>query len=116
MVVDDDAMNLRMAEFALKKNSYEVVIANSGMECLEKLKKNNIDLVFLDIEMPQMNGIETFEHIRADGSFAELPIVFLTASGDGDNVQKARELGAAGYLMKPFVPQDLIRCVDEVFS
>ena len=116
LVVDDDPMNVRMAEFALKKNSYDVVTANSGPECLEKIQENNVDLVLLDIEMPQMNGIETFEQIRADSNFANLPIVFLTASGDGDNVQKAKELGAADYLKKPFLPPDLLKCVGEVLD
>lgn len=116
LVVDDDQMNLRMAEFILRKDSYDVILAASGLECLEKIKENNIDLVLLDIEMPGMDGIQTAKNIRAEGHLADLPIIFLSASSDEDDVAKADSLGAAAYLKKPFLPPDLLKCVGEVFN
>lgn len=116
LVVDDDPMNLKMADFILKKASYEVISAASGAECLDKLKENSIDLVLLDIEMPQMSGIETLEQIRAEGSFGNLPVIFLSASGEESDVQKANSLGAADYVKKPFLPPALLECVEKVLN
>ena len=116
LVVDDDPMNLKMADFILKKASYEVIPAASGAECLDKLKENSIDLVLLDIEMPQMNGIETLEQIRAEGGFANLPVIFLSASGEESDVQKANSLGAADYVKKPFLLPALLECVEKALN
>lgn len=116
LVVDDDPMNLKMAEFILKKDAYEVVLADSGLQCLEKIKDSSVDLVLLDIEMPQMDGIQTLEHIRSEERFANLPVIFLTASGDAGDADKAQSLGASGYLKKPFLPPDLLKCVGEALN
>ena len=66
-------------------------------------------MVLLDIEMPNMNGIETFEHMNE--MELDIPVIFLTASGDEDDVLNAICLGAVNYLKKPFFPQDLLKRV-----
>ncbi len=114
LVVDDDVINLRMAAHALDKNSYEVVLAGSGAEALEKLKEHQVDLVLLDIEMPEMNGIETFRRLQAD--HADMPVIFLTASGDKKDVMDAIQLGAADYIKKPFLPKDLLERVSKALA
>lgn len=114
LVVDDDAMNLRMAEFILKKNAYEVEKVTSGNECLQYLCENDVDLVLLDVEMPGKSGIETLQQIRENDAIAETRVMFLTASADDDILQKANELGALGYIKKPFLPQDLQERVESV--
>lgn len=116
LVVDDDAMNLRMAEFILKQKEYEVLKADSGMKCLDILKSGKVDLVLLDIEMPVMSGIETLEKIRADKEFAKLPVMFLSASADDDTLEEADKLGAVDYVKKPFMPQDLQARVAKVMD
>ena len=82
LVVDDDAMNLRMAELILKKKGYDVKKADSGQEALALLQHETVDLILLDVEMPVMNGIETLDAIRSRRELAELPIVFLSSSED----------------------------------
>lgn len=117
LVVDDDPMNLKMAEFILKQNGFRVVLAKSGMECLDIIRNRQkvfIDLILLDIEMPIMNGIQTLEHIKMD--VFNIPVIFLTASGDKNDVMKALKLGAVGYIKKPFLPQDLLERVHAVFG
>lgn len=116
LVIDDDSMNLKMAEFILKQKKYRVLLANSGAEGLIMLRRGNIDLVLLDIEMPDMNGIETLENIRKESRFAELPVMFLTASGEPKDVLDAVMLGALDYIKKPFLPQDLLERVGKVFE
>ena len=113
LVVDDDSMNLVRTKMILGKQ-YDVVLAESGEAALNKLKTENIDLVLLDIEMPDMNGIETFERMK------ELPVkdpvIFLTASGYEDDVMRAIRLGAVNYLKKPFYPEELMKRVAKEFE
>lgn len=108
LVVDDDTMNLVRTKMILEKD-YEVLLADSGIKALDKIKGEPVDLVLLDIEMPKLNGIETFERMK---EFAgDIPVIFLTASGQESDVVSAIRLGAVNYLKKPFEPQELIRRV-----
>lgn len=108
LVVDDDSLNLARTKMILAED-YMVLQAESGQEALDKLKKEKVDLVLLDIEMPEMNGIETFERMK--GFVPDIPVIFLTASGLEDDVVSAIKLGAANYLKKPFHPLELRRRV-----
>lgn len=108
LVVDDDDMNLIRAKMILGKK-YNVFLASSGFEALETLRREEIDLVLLDIEMPKMNGFETFERMKE--IVADISVIFLTASGQKDDVVCAIQLGAANYLKKPFHPEELLNRV-----
>ena len=101
LVVDDDTMNLVRTKMILEKE-YSVLMADSGIEALERLKSGVVDLVLLDIEMPKMNGMETFERMKE--FVPEIPVIFLTASG------------AVNYLKKPFEPQELLKRVAREFE
>ena len=104
LVVDDDEMNLMRTEMILEED-YEVLLADSGVRGLHILRNPKIDLVLLDIDMPVMNGIETFQHMK---EFADnIPVIFLTASGEVGDVVEALLLGAVNYLRKPCPPQEL---------
>ncbi len=115
-VVDDDAMNLRMAEFILKQQMYDVVKIESGLECLQMLGKTKPDLILLDVQMPIMNGIKTLEHIREKEETKDIPVVFLTASADTETVIDAGRLGVVDYVVKPFMPQELLSRVEKFFT
>ena len=91
-----------------------MLFAESGEEALDVLKSEKIDMVLLDIAMPNMNGIETFEHMRE--ASIDIPVIFLTASGDEDDVLDALSLGAINYLKKPYVPQELLKRVAKGFE
>lgn len=114
MVVDDDAMNLNVADFILKQNGYETVLANSGQQALDLLKTEKVDLILLDIQMPEMDGLETFKYLMLE--YIDIPVMFLTASENPQDEMEAVGLGAADYVKKPFMPQDLLSRVDQVFS
>ena len=113
LVVDDDSMNLVRTKMIFGKQ-YDVVLAESGEAALNKLKAENIDLVLLDIEMPDMNGIETFERMKELP--VKVPVIFLTASGYEDDVMSAIRLGAVNYLKKPFYPEELMKRVAKEFE
>ena len=115
LVVDDDNMNLMRTKMILGEE-YVVILAESGMDALEKLKNESekVDMVLLDIDMPGMNGIETFEHMKEFA--ADIPVIFLTASGLEEDVVSAIRLGAVNYLKKPFRPRELMKRVAQEFA
>ena len=108
LVVDDDSMNLARTKIILGKN-YDVLLAD--IEALVKLRNEKVDMVLLDIDMPKMNGIETFERMKEFA--AEVPVIFLTASGLEEDVHSAIKMGAVNYLKKPYRPQELLKRVDQ---
>ncbi|MDD6036703.1 MAG: response regulator [Lachnospiraceae bacterium] len=113
LVVDDDAMNLRMAEMLLKKKDYEVKKADSGQAALAILQEESVDMVLLDVEMPEMSGIETLEAIRSRQEFAELPVLFLSASEDMEEAVANGEYAVQGFVKKPIIPVKLYERVEE---
>lgn len=113
LIVDDDKMNLAMAEFILKKQNYEVYTKDSGLGCLGFLDKNRPDVIILDVEMPVVNGIETLKIIHSIKALADIPVILLTAISDENTVITAGALGVVDYLKKPFTPQDLLARVEK---
>lgn len=102
----DDAEFLRnVVQDILNKNGYEVLQAKDGEECIDILSKNPVDLLLLDINMPG-NGLEILEKVK--GAYPELPVLMLSAMADEKIVKKTLELGASGFVAKPFKPEDLL--------
>lgn len=117
LVVDDDEMNLKMAEFILKKDTdLEVMLTDTGMKCIDILQNNKIDLILLDIQMPIMNGFKTLELIRKRDDMKDIPVIFLTASSDKDTVIRAGMMGVTDYIKKPFMPKDLVERVEKALA
>lgn len=117
LVIDDDEMNLQIAKMVLeKKLACEVVCASSGIDGLEILRSQRINLALLDIMMPDFDGIETLREIRGDERVKHVPVMMLTASGDVDNIHKVSALGVKDYIKKPFMPADLIKRVEKKLS
>ncbi|MDD6492227.1 MAG: response regulator [Firmicutes bacterium] len=111
LVVDDDAMNLRMAEMILKKKDYDVKKADSGQAALALLQEETVDLILLDVEMPGMSGIETLDAIRARLEPEEMPVLFLSASEDMEQAVAKGEYSVQGFVRKPVLPQKLYESV-----
>lgn len=103
LVVDDNDFNCIMVKKALEKN-YEVHIVNSGMEALEFLNKECVDLILMDIEMPEMNGKEVASTIKKDEKLSQIPIIFLTADSEAETEAECLAWGADDYIKKPCVP------------
>lgn len=117
LVVDDDEMNLKIARFILEQNnSYSVITASSGMECLTILQTKSVDLILLDIDMPVMNGKKTLEYIREHKEFESIPVMFLTADASENTVITAGRLDIAGYVKKPYMPQDFLERVGKILE
>ena len=113
LVVDDDPFIRRLIVTTLEDVAeFEIHEAADGMEALEVARRERPSLVFLDIDMPRIDGIDACRQLRADSSTSATTIVMLTAA-DGDAIQREAEAaGADLYLTKPFSPLDLLRLVD----
>lgn len=107
LIVDDDAVNLQILVNAFSTEPFEIETALSGAEALEKLQENSFDLVISDIMMPHMSGYELAEHIRGKFSIAELPILFLTARQQSEDIRTAFSSGANDYVKKPMEYMEL---------
>lgn len=114
LIVDDDMMSRQMAEFVLKQGGHEVYSVRSGDGAISALEKKDYALVLLDVDMPGKNGVETLSDIRnMKGRMKDVPVIFLTADSSTETVKNAAFLKAAGYIKKPFHPQDLLARVDK---
>jgi class 3 adenylate cyclase len=107
LVVDDLDQNIRLLEAVLEPRGFGVVAASSGEEALERVADDAVDLVLLDIVMPEMDGYEVCRRLRADDSTRYLPIVMITASGEQEKVA-AIECGADDFIAKPFDQSELL--------
>lgn len=111
LVVDDDFMNLRMAEMILTKYGYEVIKVESGLQCLEYLKQELVDLILLDVHMPQMDGFEVLKQLKENERLAEIPVIFLTADNDKKVEIRGLKEGASDFITKPFIAEVMLQRV-----
>ncbi len=104
LVVDDERLNRKVLS-ALLEQQHDVVLAKSGQQALDRLKADpNIDLILLDVVMPEMNGHETLRRIKQREETRDIPVVFITALNSVDDEEQGLMLGAADYISKPFRP------------
>ena len=114
LIVDDEKPICDLIDLNLSSAGYHCISVQDGLKAINRIEEEDFDLVLLDIEMPGMNGIETFEQMK--GKYDEIPVIFLTASGYEDDVMSAIRLGAVNYLKKPFLPQDLLERIEKEFE
>jgi len=112
ILVVDDSITVRVfTQRLLQRTGYRVVLAEDGLEALERLKQERPQVVLADIEMPRMDGFDLARHIRADGALANLPIIMITSRIAHKHREVARQLGVNHYLGKPYAPEELIQLV-----
>ncbi|MEM9217729.1 MAG: response regulator [Cyanobacteria bacterium P01_F01_bin.150] len=108
LVVDDVPANLKVLSEILSTAQYGVAAVTSGKRALKRLQSYLPDLILLDIQMPEIDGFETCRQIKANPDTAHLPIIFITALSDVDNIAKGFSLGAVDYICKPFQEVELL--------
>lgn len=112
LVVDDEPLNIKMVETIMKDEpTYNIISATSGAEALKKLEEQKINLILLDVIMPEMDGFETLSRIKEKYN---IPVVFMTGEKNINTIEKATEYGVEDYLTKPFLPlalKEIIRCI-----
>lgn len=108
LVVDDEELILELLRFNLEKEGYQVCVAKTGQEALERVEKELPDLLVLDVMLPGMDGLEVCRVLRLNPRFQQIPIIMLTAKGEEIDTVLGLELGADDYMTKPFSPRELL--------
>jgi len=108
LVVEDDVDIQKVIRMSLKlRGVSEVVLVESGTECIERLSGFTPDVILLDVMMPHVDGYETCRRLKQDPATRAIPVVFLTARVQKADRERGMKLGALGYLTKPFDPMTL---------
>ena len=112
ILIADDEQNIVISlEFLMKREGFEVLIANDGEEAVRRIRSDPPDLVLLDVMMPKKSGFEVCQEIKADPALAAVRILMLTAKGRDTEMAKGLALGADAYMTKPFSTKELVEKV-----
>jgi len=112
--VDDEPFILKSLTFVLRKEGFLVESATNGVEAMEIIQRERPDVVFLDIMMPKMNGLEVCQWIRQDPLLRDIYVIILTAKGQEADREKGLKIGADEYMTKPFSPSFVVRRIKEI--
>ena len=117
VLIADDEQNIVISlEFLMKREGFEVVVANDGEEAIRRIRADQPDLVLLDVMMPHKSGFEVCQAVRADERVQATKILMLTAKGRETDVAKGLALGANAYMTKPFSTRELVQKVAELLG
>jgi CheY-like chemotaxis protein len=116
VLAEDDPDIQLVARLALKGASFDVTVANDGVEALARIGERRPDVVLLDWMMPKMDGAETCRHLKADAATRNIPVIFLTAKSQQSEIAHGVSLGAIGYITKPFDALTLATTVRDLLN
>jgi two-component system alkaline phosphatase synthesis response regulator PhoP len=108
LIVDDEPYILRSLAFVLKKEGYACETARDGEEAIEKVKRFQPKVLFLDIMMPKKTGFEVCRTLKADPEYRSTKVIMLTAKGQQHDIEEAKSSGADDYVTKPFSPKKIL--------
>jgi CheY-like chemotaxis protein len=111
LIVDDSPIMARLLEYMLASAGYKTQVARAGPDALTSIARHAPSLVFLDVMMPEMDGLEVLRRIRQDPATAALPVVMLTAKAQEADREQALQAGADGYLTKPYSQEQVLLVV-----
>ena len=117
IVIAEDERDIRdLVAFTLRFAGHEVSAAANGEEAVELAKKENPDLILLDVRMPRMTGYDACRAIKQLPALVDTPVVFLSAKGQETEIETGMDAGAEEYLLKPFAPDELTLRVSEILA
>lgn len=116
MVVDDDEHIRRIVAFTLVTSGYKVIAAKGGREALRMARRQYPQLIILDVMMPDMDGFRVAHRLQRDQRTQSIPIIFLTARSQGEDILAGYKAGADWYITKPFERQELVSAVGDILS
>lgn len=108
LIVDDDPHTLDILSRWLAREGYLTVRADSGITCLERLAQERVDVIVLDVMMPDMDGLQVCERLRTHDTWRDIPVMLLTAKDDIETRARGMTLGVSEYLTKPVNKQELL--------
>jgi DNA-binding response OmpR family regulator len=117
LCIEDEPEMIDLIRLILGRRGFDVIGAAGGKDGLEKVRQQPPDLILLDLMMPDMDGWEVYQQIKADEKFRDIPVIVVTAKAQSiDKVLGLHIAKVDDYIAKPFSPQDLLNSVDKVFS
>ncbi|MBI2252315.1 MAG: GAF domain-containing protein [Armatimonadetes bacterium] len=116
LIIDDDKDLLQLVEIILKGEGFNILTAGEGLEGLKKLYENKIDLIFLDIRMPKIDGFDICKIIKKYEITKNIPVVILSAAGRTQDIEKGMLAGADEYIVKPFQPETIIKKIKNILA
>jgi two-component system alkaline phosphatase synthesis response regulator PhoP len=117
ILIAEDERDIRdLIAFTLRFAGYEVFAASNGEEAVELAPRVNPDLILMDVRMPRMTGYEACKSLKADPDLKDIPVVFLSAKGQENEIQQGLAAGAEDYLLKPFAPDQLTARVKTILA
>jgi two-component system chemotaxis response regulator CheY len=116
LIIDDSATVREQVKSTLGEAGYEVLEAVDGEDGLARIREGALSLVVCDVNMPNMNGIELLEKLRAEGRYGGLPILMLTTEGQPELIARAKALGARGWMVKPVQSEQLALAVKKLIK
>lgn len=116
MFVDDSTTMRQLVVFTLKDAGYSVVEAVNGKDALSKIPSVKIDMLITDLNMPEMDGMQLIKAFRSMGGYRFTPAFILTTENHADKKAEASKAGATGWMVKPFVPQNLIGLIQKFLN
>jgi len=117
ILIAEDERDIRdLIAFTLRFAGYEVFVATNGEEAVELAPQVNPDLVLMDVRMPRMTGYEACRAMKARPDLRDIPVVFLSAKGQENEIQQGLDAGAEEYLLKPFAPDQLTSHVKAILA
>ncbi len=116
LICDDDPSILRLLQVNLELEDYEVLSGRDGQEGYDIAVAEHPDLVILDIMMPNLDGYGACKKLKANPEVADIPVLFLSAKAQEEDMQEGLDLGAAAYLTKPFDPEDLSDTIERLIG
>lgn len=116
LAVDDSTSMRQMVAFTLKGAGHTVFEASDGKQALEVAKKESVDLVLSDVNMPVMDGISLIKNLRALPNYKFIPMLMLTTESSPEKKQEGKVAGATGWIVKPFNPDQLLSTIKKVLG
>jgi len=116
LVVDDNPDSVAIMRGILEGRGYDVAAAQSGTEALQFLKKEKVDVVLLDIMMPEISGMEVLQRIKEDATTGRLPVILVTAKTQDEDVLSGYQYGADYYITKPFTAKQLVYGIELILG
>ena len=116
LVVDDEAQIVRLLSLRLQANDYNVVVAYDGYQCIQIAKEEIPDLILLDIKMPMGGGIKAFENLKDNTNTENIPVIFITAFPTVEIKKQVTDMGANGFISKPFGSEELLNKIRSIIG
>jgi len=114
LIVDDCDTTRKLLSYIVRERGYKIFSASNGLEVLEVMAGNQVDMLVTDLNMPQMDGLELSRNLRSQDAYKDLPIIMVTTESGEADIKMGMNAGVTTYLTKPFSPQRLLYEIEKL--